>query len=268
MKYLSIGAVFRSENSWLDEWILYHRAIGVEHFYLFNDDENTRVSDKILQPYVDAGFVDHVHIKDIDGLNHARNYWRQPEIYRILVRDAIDETEWLALIDLDEFLLPKTCDDIRCFLERYDAHSGFAMNWHLFGSNGYIKRPFTQINHLLRRANTNWKRNQFIKSIIKPRWVDQSRIVDVHYFPTFRGNTVNENEETVWSMCHEISTKTICLNHYTLRSWQDFWEIKATRARSKDSSVCDENFFRFHDRNECFDDEISRRFGHVLTSQK
>lgn len=36
------GSHFCKENSWLDEWIRYHLAVGVEHFVLYNDDADTR----------------------------------------------------------------------------------------------------------------------------------------------------------------------------------------------------------------------------------
>ena len=51
MYYLSIGAIFERDNSWLDEWILYHMGVGVEHFYRYNHDRDSTVSDKTLRPY-------------------------------------------------------------------------------------------------------------------------------------------------------------------------------------------------------------------------
>lgn len=33
--YLSIGAIFKDEARFLDEWIEFHLGIGVEHFYLY-----------------------------------------------------------------------------------------------------------------------------------------------------------------------------------------------------------------------------------------
>ena len=54
---LSIGAIFQNEAPYLKEWIEFHKLVGVEHFYLFN---NCSTDDylAILQPYIESGEVD------------------------------------------------------------------------------------------------------------------------------------------------------------------------------------------------------------------
>jgi hypothetical protein len=261
MQYLSIGAIFRMENSWLDEWIRYHHAVGVERFYLVCHDTDTRVVDKILHPYIECGLVELQYVRDMPDLDQSPNAWVQMGAYHRIIRHAIGKTRWIAMIDIDEFLLPRLCDDLRQFLEEYEEELAIAINWQIFGTNGYVKRPPTQINHLLHRAETSWARNRFVKSIVRPDRVVSEKIPDVHWFPVKNGNTVNENREIVQGMWHDVSTEKIQINHYVLRSWQDFWEIKARRCRSKGAGPCDENFFHTNNRNEVFDDEMSARFG-------
>ena len=264
MKYLTACAMFRQENPWLDEWIRYHLSIGVEHFLLCNDDEDTRVSDRILQPYVEQGFLENIHVRDLYGTVREDRIWRQKDVYRAMIEKSVGRTRWLAIIDLDELILPRACDDLRVFLQDYEEHAGLAMNWCIYGSDGHIKRPPTQINHLLHRSHQDWEPNQYVKSIVKPEKVVLDKIYDVHHFPTEGGDTVNENHEPVHWMKHAISTEKIRVNHYVLRSWQDFWEVKASRPRFNGFGAFDVEYFRYHDRNEVFDDEISKRFGHVL----
>lgn len=258
-----MGAIFRMENSWLDEWIRYHLAVGVEHFVLYNDDVDTRVSDRILKPYVDQGLVENIHVRDRAETIRADRGVRQDDAYRDLIRNSVGQTHWLAIVDLDELILPRRCDDIRTVLEEYEEHNGLAMNWTIFGTSGHVKRPPTQINHLLHRGEANWVRNHFVKSIVKPDRVIVDASGHIHFSPTRKGHTVNENYEPVTGMEHAISTEKIRINHYILRSWQDFWEVKAARQRFG-YGVLDEEFFNFDDRNEVFDDEIAQRFGHVL----
>jgi hypothetical protein len=252
------------ENSWLDEWIRYHLAVGVEHFVLYNDDEDTRVSDRILQPYVDQGLVENIHIRECSGTIRTTNQFCQDDCYRNLITNAVNKTRWLAIVDLDELILPRRWDDIRTALEEYEEYSGLAINWAIYGSSGYIKRPPTQINHLLHRSETNWQANRFVKSIIKPDRVLLNAPRYAHFIPTRDGSTVNENHEPIAGMRHAVSTEKIRINHYVVRSWQDFWEVKAQRPRRFYTPPCDEVYFERHDRNEVFDDEISHRFGHVV----
>ena len=260
MHYLSIGAIFRSENSWLEEWVDYHRDRGAEHFYLFNDDPDTHVSDRILQPHITTGLVENHYVKDWKSLTGAAQHRRQVEAYREIIKMSKGRTFWLALIDLDEFLLPRQTDDLRVFMQDYEQSSGLAVNWSIFGTGGHVKRPPTQIDHLLYRAETLWEPNSYIKSIIKPEEIALERMKDSHYFDTINGNTVNENHEPVRWLRYPISTEKIRLNHYVLRSLQDFWEVKTKRERRNAGIPCDENYFTKHDRNEVFDNEISRRF--------
>jgi len=245
------------ENSWLEEWIQYHLAVGVEHFILYNDDDDTHVSDRILQPYVERGLVENVH------LNRGNDPFHHTERYRSMIERMTGKTRWLALIDLDELMLPRHCDDLKELLQEYETHNGLAINWAIFGTNGCIKRPPTQINHLLRRSETLWEPNRFVKSIVKPEKVVLDKIY-THYFVTEGGETVNENYEPVTWMTHDISTEKIRINHYVVRSYQDFWEVKLKRNSAIGSAPFDGNYLDYHDRNEVFDDEISRRFGSVV----
>lgn len=266
MDYLAVGAMFRSENSWLDEWIRYHRAVGAERFYLYNDEQDTRVADRILEPYVRQALVECVHVKEMQGLDHSPTAWRQREVYMDIVRKTRDRTRWLALIDLDEFLLPRKVDDVREVLAPYEKHAALAINWNVFGTSGWIRRPPTQTKHLLRRAPDQWEINQFVKSIVQPRRLASEPFRSVHFFQTPGNATVNEKQEIVTSLKHPVSTETIRINHYMLRSYQDFWEVKARRNRAPESRQCDEEFFLSRDRNEIEDDEIARRFGRFIES--
>lgn len=264
MYYLTLTAIFRDENSWLEEWIRYHRAIGVEHIYLFNHDRDTRVFDKILRPYVESGYVDNIHVLKTDWGKTCPPDRHQILAYQEVLKQVEKETYWLGIIDLDEFLLPKNTDDLRLLLVPYENYSALAINWQIFGTSGYIKRPQSQICHLLHRAQTYWKRNRFIKSIVRPGSVDLERIIDVHDFPMKSGITVNEKYEPVPDMWHDVSNEIVQINHYLLRSWQDFWEVKASRPRFNGVPACDEPYFHLHDQNEILDDEIARRFGDVI----
>lgn len=268
MNYLSIGAVFRLENSWLEEWIVYHRLLGVERFYLYSDDRDTHVCEKLLEPYIATKIVDLRLIKDMNWLGAGENAWHQKDAYKEIIRESAGKTHWLALIDLDEFLLPRRCDDLRVLLQEYERYSGLAVHWNIFGTSGHITRPPSQINHLLHRAENGWYRNQMIKSIVRPDKVDLARVDNVHYFQAVSGDTVDENGEIVRAMGRRsVSTSKIRLNHYVLRSLQDFWEVKAVRNRSNEAPKCDERYFNHHDRNEVFDDEIARRFGRVASDE-
>ena len=54
--YLSIAAIYRNEAPYLREWIEFHKLVGVERFFLYNN-ESTDDHRAVLAPYVEAGIV-------------------------------------------------------------------------------------------------------------------------------------------------------------------------------------------------------------------
>lgn len=129
---LSICAVFRNEAPYLKEWIEYHRLIGVDHFYLYNNNSVDRFRE-VLNPYIKQGIVSLVQWPDrlgtlidkypfmwtlstqIPAYENAAG-WRTPK-----------ETKWLAFVDIDEFLVPADGNTIIEILERHDESPGVVL---------------------------------------------------------------------------------------------------------------------------------------------
>ena len=45
---LAIAAIFKHENDYLQEWIEFHRLVGFDHFFLYDNDgsEETRAGQR------------------------------------------------------------------------------------------------------------------------------------------------------------------------------------------------------------------------------
>ena len=54
--YLSICAIYRDEADYLAEWVEFHRLVGVERFFLYNNLSSDHHRE-VLAPYVDEGLV-------------------------------------------------------------------------------------------------------------------------------------------------------------------------------------------------------------------
>jgi hypothetical protein len=273
MYYLSIAAMFKHENSWLEEWIQYHIGVGVEHFWLFNHDDNPIVSNRILKPYIENKIIEMISIAEHDELRQIVQADIQTFVLKEAIQQALKKTYWLALIDLDEFLLPRQKDDLRFVLQEYEEFSSLVVNWRIFGSSGFIKRPPTQINHLFQRAKKeNWF-NKYVKSIVRPETINLDLIAKYanislpHMFIPHIGNPVNEQFEPITNIGfrQNFHDEKLVINHYALRSFQDFWEVKVLRGRFYDLQFCTQKYWDNYNRNEIFDDEISNRFGHFVS---
>lgn len=38
METVCLAAILKYEEPFLDEWIVYHRMLGIDHFYLYDDN--------------------------------------------------------------------------------------------------------------------------------------------------------------------------------------------------------------------------------------
>lgn len=60
-KYLAVSTTYREDPWNIMEWLEYHILIGVDHFFIYNNDPSPKMCSKILEPYVDANYVTLIH---------------------------------------------------------------------------------------------------------------------------------------------------------------------------------------------------------------
>lgn len=128
--YASICSIFKNEAPYLREWIEYHRIVGIEHFYLYNNFSEDDYQ-SVLQPYVDEGLVTLIEWPVEQG---------QMKAYADCAENYSAETSWIAFIDLDEFIVPNAADDIRELLKPFEKRPAVIAYWKLFGTSGRMDR--------------------------------------------------------------------------------------------------------------------------------
>lgn len=144
---VSICAIFKNEGTYLKEWIEYHRIVGVEHFYLYNnfssDDYNT-----ILSPYIENGIVTLIEWEVHQG---------QISAYNDCIKKYRDTSKWIGFFDLDEFIVPNYNNTVYEFLKEFEQkYPVVLLYWKFFGSSGRIIRD---TNNLITEDFTiSWKK--------------------------------------------------------------------------------------------------------------
>ena len=128
---VSICAIFKNEAQYLREWIEFNHLVGVEHFYLYNNNSEDDYQ-SVLKPYINNGIV---------TLIQWPYNQKQMECYMSCIEKYASETKWMGFIDIDEFIVPKMVDSIYDFLQPFEKRAG-AVNiyWKLFGSSGKMDR--------------------------------------------------------------------------------------------------------------------------------
>lgn len=193
---LAVVAIMKNEGPYLREWIEYHRIVGMEKFYLYNND-STDDTVEILKPYVDSGVVELI---DFPGERK-----QLPAYADCIARHKMD-ARWLAVIDLDEFIVPDSGGDkITDVLNMQSRKvSQVLARWVMYGSNGHVEKPAgLVVESYTKRAK---KQTWHYKAIINPRLVHR---MDCH-------------SHLVVKRTVELPTRVMRINHYFCKSWAEY----------------------------------------------
>lgn len=128
---VSICAIFKNEAPYLKEWIEFNHIVGIEHFYLYNNNSEDDYL-TVLKPYIKSGLV--------ELIDWPYNQ-QQMECYMNCIANYSSETKWMGFIDIDEFIVPKSTNSVYEFLKHFEKTAG-AVNiyWKLFGTSGRMDR--------------------------------------------------------------------------------------------------------------------------------
>jgi hypothetical protein len=143
---LAICAIFKNEAHYLKEWIEYHRFVGVDHFYLYNTGSTDQFLN-VLSPYVKEGVVTLIHWPDhlqnsSDDTTFLWSFSTQIPAYENAVRiKSLNESQWLVLLDVDEFLVLPKDTNLSTVLERYKKFPGVKINSNSFDASSTLSVP-------------------------------------------------------------------------------------------------------------------------------
>lgn len=130
---IAIVAIARDEKPFIDEWLLYHRFIGADHFFVYDDDP-TPCLQKFLQPHAKYTTL-------IQWYNPKFQRNQQIEAYRDALRSHLADYHWVAFIDVDEFIVLEKHKNLKEFLASLNNISAVSLNWRRFGHNGHYEDP-------------------------------------------------------------------------------------------------------------------------------
>ncbi|MCF2496222.1 glycosyltransferase family 92 protein [Dyadobacter chenhuakuii] len=212
---LSLCCIVKDENNYLEEWIGYHRKIGVQHFYIYDNGSKVPIRTALAAINAPAD----VTVIDMPGKNkHVKAY------QHCLDRFGGSST-WIGFIDIDEFIVPKTASsNLPEFLKNYENYGGLGVSWLIFGSNGHVQKPGgPQLENFTKRSEVTFPPNRHIKSIVQPRFVKSAyKSHCFHYKPGYF--CVNEHYIAIDGATADVSVDKIQLNHYYCRSLEEYHE--------------------------------------------
>ncbi|MBQ6587582.1 MAG: glycosyltransferase family 92 protein [Butyrivibrio sp.] len=254
---LAFVACVYNESRYIEEWIEYHRIVGVDKFYIFDNGstDDTRLR---LQKYIDQGIVEYQFFP---------GKGKQLDMYYAGLKKCKKNSKYVGFIDLDEFVVPTDSSKslVEVLDDRFSHFPGMAvlsMNWLVFGSSGHKIRPEgLVIENYLNRAEYDSTTNRLLKFICNPRLI-KGCITSPH-FAYLRNRQIKQlNEKGIeinspWNDYPNNTYDYIRVNHYYGKSEED------CRAKFERGNVSRPDYikrkwdqFELYDRNEVHDERM------------
>jgi len=239
--YIALVLIIKDEAKYVCEWIEYHRLIGVEHFYIY-DNESSDNLHQILEEYINEGIVTYIYLP---------GKCMQLPAYNDAITRFKNQNSWMGFVDSDEFIVISKSNSLINFLKDFEADGALGINWIIFDSNGQLNRPhkgfvidnFTQIYQ-----NDNHPINRHIKTIVQPTRVKY--YVSPHFCILKDGaKIVDENHQPIQiPFSAKNNTSKIRINHYFSKSKQELIKkINRGLADKKEKRILLKSLYDFSD---------------------
>lgn len=240
------------EIPYIDEWISWHRGLGIDEFFLCLNDwsENDRVElTKVIWKHLADKCV---HTFIMDG-----TLVQLPAYNQMLETAKSYDIDWLAAIDIDEFIKIRSDRKIGDILEEHTNDISIGVNWRLYGNNGHdelngdysVLRRFTKCEKVL---------NHHVKQILNLRSRTSQRFINPHCLIMSAKNLEGHsfygpfNEENL-DKTHELE-----IAHYAVKSREEC-RIRRSFRRCDTGEPREEgweNFFLEHNKNDIEESEL------------
>jgi Glycosyltransferase family 92 len=223
--YLSLCSLYRDHAEYLREWIEFHRLVGVERFFLY-DNESTDDHEEVLAPYVERGIVE-IHDWPTPPSVERGVPWSIIGAFDDCIARHREDSRWIGFIDVDEFLFSPAGRPLPDVLAEFEQFSGVEVSRYDFGASGHRTKPEGLVieSYLHRRSYMSPKKDwEHVKSVVDPGRVD--RAFNAHGFFYTEGYAVRENRERALEdppgRRGFPEASVLRINHYITKSEEEY----------------------------------------------
>ncbi|XP_053390443.1 uncharacterized protein LOC128553331 [Mercenaria mercenaria] len=230
----------------LVDWMEFYREMKVDKVFMFTYNLTNNI-ETVLQHYTNIGFLDRRHFDfpwKKDGLMKREvgvkspNVWQDEQVVVFDCYQRLHGYTYIAIVDLDEFLLPRRHKDIKGMMrnltEQFPKAAGFTFKSYIFAKdwNKTVTTSGSDIVQYLRRTPALYTRQ---KNVLIPGRIRPDSI-DTHEFEPLEGYERVTVLET-----------TAAINHYRT-CYSDFQRL----CKNKKKRIFDKTILKvvekFHNR--------------------
>jgi hypothetical protein len=231
---LALISIIRNEADYMKEWIEYHKMIGVEIFFIYDDGSTDNIKE-VLKPYIESGLV---VVSDSNGK------WNQTEVYHKTILKHRNKCKYMGVLDIDEFIVPINKENIRDVIKelfgKLDVKTpALAIHWITYGFCGCKEKPEGLVIENYQKSD---KTPSQYKSIFNPRLVlsatgaHSCRYVFGKPALNEKGTKIYDEWQCPASECiknkSEAGVEHIRINHYWTKSYEEYC-IKMKRNKER-----------------------------------
>ena len=221
---ISVMCIFKNEQDYMEEWINHHKSQGIDHIFMYCNDPDLN-----NYPYLNQ-YKNFITIIDwVNKTNHG-SMTIQRQAYTHCVKNYSNQTQFLLMLDLDEFLITtkgylKVSDYIGSIKSNWDKIKAFKIPRYNFGSNGHITKPTGLV---MSNYELHEKVCSSYKTMANTNFVNKNEnFFGVHDFIFIDkpGKIFNNNfdYETGFSCkTNFINEIPLVINHYYTKSYQEY----------------------------------------------
>lgn len=249
----AVVAIAKNESEYIREWVAFHKVIGVQKIYLYDNDSSDDMCAQI-HDFITQGYV---------TLNTIHGTRRQYDAYNNALSKYGKDCRYMIFIDCDEFILPvHKGENITEIISNAFAMNkntgGIVVNWCMYGSSGYESKPDGLLTErfVWRAETVGGRGNKCIKSIVRPECV---RRYSHPHFPLYHFGFCGFNLQgkAVSGAFNSIEEYVgLRINHYFTKS-KEQWIKRRALGTADGAEYRNIEEFLMHDNNDIYDDSAS-----------
>jgi hypothetical protein len=205
-KLICACTMVRDVAKFLPEWVVYHAAVGVDRFYLYDNGSEDDLADQ----------VHHLNAAGYDISTVAWPWTKAQEAgFSHSAAAHRHSCQWMAFVDVDEFIFAPHWNQsenpdksmLRSMVSSVEPDVGqVSLGCADFGPSGQTSNPEEGVTQGYTCRRRTQERH---KSLLRLDAVDDSLVNSIHHFalrPGFQGE---------WN-------KQVRVNHYKYQAWEEF----------------------------------------------
>ena len=233
-----IVALAKFEQDYIEEWVIYHLAMGFDRIYLY-DNEDVPTYNKILRRFGNQVIITHVKGNDFPiGVQYlALQHFMENFV-------PLHNIEYVLHSDIDEFVCLKKHANIKAFIKDYFQPNiaGISICWRYFGSSGLTKKTDEPVTSRFRRCAL--KGDKLMKTLFKTELF--TGFVSCHNILPKKGYHIIATNGVITTEAEnmDMDTSVIQMNHYYCKTIPEFFYQKSRGRADVAGGLKGENYYR------------------------